>query len=187
MYITFTGSRAKKLLDSLQINKKNCVFKGNESINRFWHETIIMANQNNSSILAESVFTYTLSHLSNALTSKQTTKDKIDLILDYLKNNFSNNDISIKKVADLFFYNEKYLSAVFIKKTGIKFSEYVNILRIKYAKSLLDKGEFSIADISDKCGFSDQFYFSRVFKKIEKLSPNDYLKKYKIWGCKKTV
>ena len=84
--------------------------------------------------------------------------------------------MSIRKVADIFFYSEKYLSSLFKKKTEMKFSQYLNNLRVQHAINLLKKGETNISLISSKCGFTDQFYFSKVFKKNTDKTPSEYIK-----------
>ena len=55
--------------------------------------------------------------------------------------------------------------------------EYLTQIRIEQAKSyLINSNIYSISEIADMCGFSDQYYFSRVFKKTVGVSPRDYKK-----------
>ena len=61
----------------------------------------------------------------------------------------------------------------------IGFSSYLNSLRIKRAKSLMDKKESSISDIAAACGFNDPLYFSKVFRKSEGISPREYISSIK--------
>ena len=55
------------------------------------------------------------------------------------------------------------------------FIDYVNHAKIEYAKEMLDEGTLKIYEISDKLGYESAFYFSRVFKKVEGVSPRDYI------------
>ncbi|MCB6603699.1 helix-turn-helix transcriptional regulator, partial [Erysipelatoclostridium ramosum] len=53
---------------------------------------------------------------------------------------------------------------------------YLIRLRVQQAKELLETTNYSIAQISDSCGFSSQSYFSQVFKKACGMTPNAYRK-----------
>ena len=85
-------------------------------------------------------------------------------------------DISLKKVADIFFYNEKYLSALFKRKTNVKFTDYLNSLRIDAALRHIRNERMTVSELAEMCGFGDAYYFSRVFKKITGKTPTDYMK-----------
>ncbi len=183
LYISFNGNNASELMKSVNINDDNFLFPNQESLCKFWMDSIIRVRPNNSNFITESVFMYTLSFIENYEDEQhEQTKSKFDTIIEYIGYNYATNDMSIKKVAHIFFYNEKYLSALFVKNTGVKFSQYINNLRIRYATELISKGKTDIAEISYKCGYTDQFYFSKVFKKITGHTPSQYIK---ILGPKK--
>lgn len=57
---------------------------------------------------------------------------------------------------------------------------YRNGIRISSAKSLLQNSNLSIYEISSEIGFDDQYYFSRLFKKLTGLSPRDFRSSNKI-------
>ncbi|MBO5454118.1 MAG: helix-turn-helix transcriptional regulator [Clostridia bacterium] len=177
LYISFNGQGVLPLLNSLNINKENCVHKNFENILSFWMDAIRRVNTTNANILTESVLMYTLSFIdSTENVSVEEKKDKFDSILEYVNHNYTSKDMSIKKVADIFFYSEKYLSSLFVKKTKLKFSQYLNNLRISYAVKLFNKGEKNISEVAYKCGYTDQFYFSKVFKKYNGKTPSEYIK-----------
>ncbi|NQZ70101.1 MAG: helix-turn-helix transcriptional regulator [Lentisphaeria bacterium] len=52
--------------------------------------------------------------------------------------------------------------------------EYVKQLRLNKAKILLATTSLYVAEVADKVGFSNQFHFSRQFKKMFGVSPSDY-------------
>ena len=62
----------------------------------------------------------------------------------------------------------------FRNMTGTTPIQYILDLRLDYAKDLLIETDLPISQISEKCGFSDPFYFSRCFKKRYSLSPREY-------------
>ena len=91
----------------------------------------------------------------------------------FLKTHFFENP-SLDKIAELLGYNSCYFSYLFHKKTGMCFSDYLNILKVNYAKKLLLSTNISIAEISKKCGFGSVNNFSRVFKFNTHLTPQEY-------------
>ena len=62
----------------------------------------------------------------------------------------------------------------FRKITGTTPTQYIIALRLEIACELLIETDLSISDISQRCGFSDPFYFSRCFKKRYSISPKGY-------------
>ena len=69
--------------------------------------------------------------------------------------------------------SESYIARLFKKELGCKPSEYINRIRISVAKTLLSETDISITEISEKTGFSDVYYFSKTFKRIEGVSPSE--------------
>lgn len=64
----------------------------------------------------------------------------------------------------------------FKKETGITFTLYVNRLRVAKAAKMLKDDSVSMSDIAFACGFTNQFHFTRTFKKIMKDTPSNYRK-----------
>ncbi len=67
----------------------------------------------------------------------------------------------------------------FKKRMGVTFTMYVNKLRISKAMGMLKEDGLSMNDIAFACGFTNQFHFTRMFRKITKLSPRLYKKSLK--------
>ena len=63
------------------------------------------------------------------------------------------------------------------KHTGKSPNEYIIELRLQFAKNLLDNTNMSIKQISERVGYSDQYFFSRIFKKYLGISPQSYRNK----------
>ena len=62
----------------------------------------------------------------------------------------------------------------FKEVTGTTPIQYVNALRLDTARDLLLESDLSVAQIAERCGFGDPFYFSRSFKKKYSVSPQKY-------------
>ena len=74
--------------------------------------------------------------------------------------------------------NVGYLSKLFARETGIKFSDYLNKKRLETAKQLMSVyPDSSVKEIADEVGFGgNPRYFSQVFRKYEGVVPSDFLK-----------
>lgn len=173
-YISFGGAGAAYLLENQGISKENCHFVAPQKVVDFWVDSVRSVNQSNANTLTESVLMYTLSYIEISA-GKDKPKEKFEIIVDYVNHNFTSCDLSLSKVSDVFYYSEKHLSHLFVNKTGVKFSRYVNDLRIQYAQKLMKNGNKNIAGIANKCGFSDRFYFSKSFKKHTGLTPTEFI------------
>ena len=59
---------------------------------------------------------------------------------------------------------------------GINYNDYINQVRIQRACELMAEGRHTLSGIAQMVGFSDQNYFSKVFKRIVGESPKSYQK-----------
>lgn len=84
--------------------------------------------------------------------------------------------ISLQDAADAAEVNPAYLSYLFKQEMKIGFSNYVQELRIDYAKKLLSETNCKVKDVALRSGFGDYHYFSKIFKKFTGLSPAEYRK-----------
>ena len=81
-----------------------------------------------------------------------------------------------KSLAVRFSVNKNYLSSRFHKEVGITITDYINQVRIQRAANLLRSSSLSVQQVAEQCGFADGNYFTRIFKKINGMSPNEYRK-----------
>ncbi len=94
--------------------------------------------------------------------------------IQYIKQNYAQN-ISLQQVAEHVSLSFGYLSNLFKKELQITFVDYLNRYRIERAKELLIGTSMKSYDIAVQVGFSPEYtYFSKVFKKVTGLNPNEY-------------
>ena len=93
-------------------------------------------------------------------------------ILKYLEIHFRDEDLSQVKVADEFRISTYSLSRLFKNQIGIGFREYVNSMRLEYAKTLLLTSSYSIREIAERSGYTSESYFGRIFKATYGVSPS---------------
>jgi AraC family transcriptional regulator, arabinose operon regulatory protein len=89
------------------------------------------------------------------------------------------SEISLNNLASLCGFSVSHYSMIFKKKTSRSPIEYFNNLKIQRACQMLDFTDSHINEIAMQLHFEDQFYFSRVFKRVMGVSPMEYRKKKK--------
>ncbi|MBC8062868.1 MAG: helix-turn-helix transcriptional regulator [Clostridiaceae bacterium] len=102
---------------------------------------------------------------------------KVDKIINYMTENYTNN-ITLQELSNYVHTSPSYLGNIFKQITGKSTINYFIEIRLNKAKSLLTDG-FTVSETSKLVGFNDVFYFSRVFKKFEGISPSQYVNLYK--------
>lgn len=85
--------------------------------------------------------------------------------------------LKLSDVADQVYVSQWHLSKLLNRYLGQNFSEILNGTRIEKAKEMLKDPALRIGDIAEEVGFSDMAHFSRVFKKVEGISANEYRNK----------
>lgn len=92
----------------------------------------------------------------------------------YINQHFCEPDLSLSRVAGEVSISKDYLSRLFKKEIGIGFSDYINIQRIQKAQEFLLTTGMRSYEVAREVGFQDESYFSRVFKNITGMRPNEY-------------
>ena len=85
--------------------------------------------------------------------------------------------LSLNEVSAHFGFSPNYLSQLFAHYAGCSFVEFITDEKIAAAKKMMDGGNRRIYEIAERLGFDNEFYFSKVFKKVEGCSPRDYMKR----------
>ncbi|WP_330962185.1 AraC family transcriptional regulator [Planococcus antarcticus] len=99
--------------------------------------------------------------------------DKIHQIKQYIIDH-SHEDISLDALARKVELSPIYLSKMFKEKLGINYIDFLTSCRIDKAKKLLGDPQKSLKEISFEIGYHEPNYFSKVFKKMNDVSPKEY-------------
>ena len=97
-------------------------------------------------------------------------------VQEYLATHFCEQITSLD-ISNALFYNQSYFCRLFRENFGVSFLEYLMLYRISSAKLLLSAGNLRVCDVAESVGFLDPSYFSRCFRKIVGISPQDYQKR----------
>lgn len=93
--------------------------------------------------------------------------------LEYMETNYDRH-LTLADVAEKIYVSQWHLSKLLNKYQKKSFSEILNQIRVSHAKELLRDPSLRIGDIAEQVGFLDMAHFSRVFKKYEGISANEY-------------
>lgn len=99
----------------------------------------------------------------------------IDCVVSDIRNHYT-EDIQLTTLASKYSVSIARLSTEIKKKIGMTFSDYVTQLRIQRAKELLSDESMSVGEIAEIVGYNDYFYFIKVFKRVQGISPSKYRK-----------
>ena len=92
----------------------------------------------------------------------------------FILDNYANPELTLGSVADYVGLNEKYFSTRFTKEEGMTFSNFLTEVRIRKAKELMEQTNLKVYEISRNVGYNSVEHFTRVFKRICKVSPGGY-------------
>jgi len=93
-------------------------------------------------------------------------------IISYLNNHYS-NPVQIMNLADFFSMSYRNISRTFKSQTGITITNKLNEIRINKAKEFLVTN-MPINEIAKAVGYSNEYYFSVIFKKYTGLTPSKF-------------
>ena len=97
----------------------------------------------------------------------------ISLVKSFLDEHYKEK-LSLESVASHFFIDKHYLARLFKEQYGVTLVTYLQQVRITHAKRMLRFTDKSIEEIGLECGIGELNYFSRVFKKLEGVSPSEF-------------
>lgn len=124
-------------------------------------------------MIAREYFSKTVQNISDHF---ETNKQFVLHCVEYIENNFT-DQITLDEISKKFSMSKSNFCSLFSKITGHSFNKYLNICRIKAAKSYMKKG-YKITALYGLCGYNDFSTFNRNFKKIVGMSPNEYKRLY---------
>lgn len=93
--------------------------------------------------------------------------------MSYIQLNCERN-LTLGEVADYVGYSHTHFSKVFKEEMGCGFRSYLNQVRVEKSKLLLLADNAPMAEIYSACGFEDQSYFCKVFKRLVGVTPDRY-------------
>lgn len=108
--------------------------------------------------------------------SRKQQRDLLSQAMEFIDKYYSEETISLDRVAQKVNISPNYFSAMFSQEVGQTFVEYLTGKRISEAKRMLRQTDLRSSEIAFSVGFRDSHYFSFVFKKVAGCTPSEYRK-----------
>lgn len=99
--------------------------------------------------------------------------DSVQAAVEYINVNYDHK-LTLDDIAKHIYLNRTYVSQLFKKHMKVNFAEYLEMVRINKAKTLLLDTHMPIVEIAARVGYSNQSYFTKVFKRNTGFSPNAF-------------
>lgn len=102
-----------------------------------------------------------------------TIRDTVRRVKEYIDLHYC-DELSLRSLSERFAVDDSYLSRMFKQLVGCNLMLYLSTVRMEQAKKLIRQGTSNITEVAQMVGYGDYAYFSRVFKKLEGVSPRVY-------------
>ncbi len=181
-WVGYNGTYAQKITSKLPFSESNLAFSPNNftGCKNLIYQIYSSSGNDIASSSAMTGFLYLLfSELIKEVKSVEVNNADIQssYVIDaikYIQFNYS-SDINVNDIAAAVGISRSHLYRVFVASLNQSPIDYLTEYRINEACSLLQNTHLSISEVAISVGFFDQFYFSRVFKKIKNVPPSKFL------------
>lgn len=137
---------------------------------------VMIENEKENGLIADSLLQTICIYLKKYAELKSTSKFIISL-KNEMYANLAVHDFSVTEAMKKIGFHIDHIRRCFKQETGVTPLEYLTNMRLNYAQELLLQETFiSVADVAEKCGYHDSFYFSKIFKQKFGVSPLNYRK-----------
>lgn len=144
-------------------------------------KSLIKAPEMNSEIMKsrESLRAYVADIFRDAIVLREQNagshrKDVVNAVIDYIENNYSNDELALNEIAAHVNFSPSHLSTVFSTEVGTTIVKYLTDYRMNRAKELLRCTSKKSSVISEEVGYKDPHYFSYLFKKTQGVTPTQF-------------
>ncbi|WP_141501659.1 response regulator [Paenibacillus luteus] len=124
------------------------------------------------------IFNDAIMKIMEAINSRADQRSVVRLVKGYIRSSFG-EELTLAQIAEHVHLSPNYLANLFKKDTGMTINAYMTEVRLEEAKRmLLDDNRLLIHDISERIGYKDSKYFTKLFKREFGLSPSEYRERY---------
>lgn len=181
-WVGFNGTDAERLISEAGLSLEQPVFHyDKDSLYREKLLNIYRLNGNRPSDQARmqagllSFLAAMMDHRASDRQEKKSGYEYVKKSLQFIDYNYSRS-IDVDDIAANVGVSRSHLYRLFMKHISVPPNEYLTRYRIQKASLLLKNSNLSVGEAAYSTGFSDQLYFSRVFKKYKGVSPSKYSK-----------
>jgi len=106
-------------------------------------------------------------------------RDAMGRVMAYIREHIAEPTMTLTDAAAAAFLSPNYLTHLLRKETGSTFSELVLERRMRLARTQLMNSDKPLSHIADTCGFTDEAYFSRRFRKAHGVPPGQFRREHR--------
>ncbi|SEJ97338.1 MULTISPECIES: AraC family transcriptional regulator [unclassified Pseudomonas] len=106
-------------------------------------------------------------------------RDAMGRVMAYIREHIAEPTMTLTDAAAAAFLSPNYLTHLLRKETGSTFSELVLERRMRLARTQLMNSDKPLSHIADTCGFADEAYFSRRFRKAHGVPPGQFRREHR--------
>ncbi|WP_285424446.1 AraC family transcriptional regulator [Pseudomonas sp. efr-133-TYG-103a] len=106
-------------------------------------------------------------------------RDAMGRVMAYIREHIAESTMTLTDAAAAAFLSPNYLTHLLRKETGSTFSELVLERRMRLARTQLMNSDKPLSHIADTCGFADEAYFSRRFRKAHGVPPGQFRREHR--------
>lgn len=118
-----------------------------------------------------------LNAATNLKPDNKIVNERFRAVIEYIRQN-ATDTLNIQQLSKMAYMSKSSFYRAFTNEFGISPNKLILIEKINIAKAMISSGNTSIKEICFASGFSDPNYFTRIFKKIEGVTPGDYRKRF---------
>ncbi|MDH0749587.1 AraC family transcriptional regulator [Pseudomonas sp. GD03842] len=112
--------------------------------------------------------------LAASKAERQGRRDAMGRVMGYIREHIADPGMTLTDAAAAAFLSPNYLTHLLRKETGSSFSELVLERRMRLARTHLVNGSKPLSHVAEICGFADEAYFSRRFRKAHGMPPGQF-------------
>lgn len=187
-WIGFSGVKIQSMLAGSKISNKyylrhvtdSQTFASFKQLFKAAHLPSSLANDALIESLIYQFFYQLITEYPNPNVHKHKSYDEqLRLAISYLEQNFASNECSITMLCHQLEVSRSYLYTIFKKNMNLSPQKFLTQLRMEKAKEFLHSTTYTVQQISTNVGYSDEFTFSKAFKRYTGFSPVHYRQKQK--------
>lgn len=176
-WIEFTGFLAPSIISRTDFSRNSPVV--GKMMRPHFHELFELPecagkhlyNQYRNGAVILMIFSYYLECFPN---KRKYENDYVYGARTYIEAQFRNPELTVNRIADHLKIDRSHLYRLFKSEIGLSPMDYINRRRIAEAEVLMVNRRMSIKDVAFSVGFTDQLYFSRVFKRLSGKTPTEF-------------
>ncbi|NNN44843.1 MULTISPECIES: AraC family transcriptional regulator [unclassified Vibrio] len=126
---------------------------------------------------SDTVLALLLHHISAFDVHRRESRFDLEVVDRYIEQHLSRR-ISIAQLAGSVYLGESQFHQLFKEQVGVTPHQYVLKKRVDLAKTLIEQGRFSLGQVAELTGFSNQSTFTHTFSRLQGVSPSQYRKRF---------